>query len=225
MAGADTDLTRRLDIAPRARGQEAYERLRRAIVLGEIRPNERLVEVDLAAALNVSRTPIRESLQRLAAEGLVASAKRGWVVRELTLDEIREIYELREALEGFAARLSASRASESRLRALKQLIAGRASATASVDQRATLVANNEAFHQAIFKACGNERLLQEIARTTQYYFNVRVASLYTDEEMLTSASQHAQLVEAIAARDGDRAEEVMRMHVRESLAVILRHAT
>jgi DNA-binding GntR family transcriptional regulator len=209
----------------RSRGQETYERLRRAIVLGEIRPNERLVEMDLAEALSVSRTPIRESLQRLAADGLVESSKRGWVVRELSLDAIREIYELREALEGFAARLTAMRASEGQIRKLEQLIARRSNNPPQPSERQWLVTNNDALHQAVFRACGNERLLREIIRTSEYYFNMRVASLYTDEEIAASAKQHADLVEAIVQHDGDRAEQVMRLHIRGALDVIQRHAT
>jgi len=209
----------------RSRGQETYERLRRAIVLGEIRPNERLVEMDLAEALSVSRTPIRESLQRLAADGLVESSKRGWVVRELSLDAIREIYELREALEGFAARLTAMRANESQIRKLEQLIARRTTNPPHPSERQWLVTNNDVLHQTVFRACGNDRLLREIIRASEYYFNMRVASLYTDEEIAASAKQHADLVEAIVQHDGDRAEQVMRLHIRGALDIIQRHAT
>src|SRR3954471_15798899 len=89
------------------RTDSVYEQLRSEIVRGQLRPNERLIEAELAERLQVSRTPIREGLQRLAADGLVASRLRGWIVYEHTLDQIRDIYETRAALEGFAARLAA----------------------------------------------------------------------------------------------------------------------
>ena len=78
--------------------EATYRRLRFDIVRGRLRPNERLIEAELADRLAVSRTPVRESLQRLAADGLVVSRRRGWVVYEHTPDEIREIYEIRSAL-------------------------------------------------------------------------------------------------------------------------------
>src|SRR5579859_8257976 len=103
-----------LDTSPN-RAAEVYEELRQAIVEGRIRPNERLIELELARALNVSRTPVRESILQLVADGLVVSRRRGWVVREHSPEEIREIYEVRAALEGFAANLAAVRATDEQL--------------------------------------------------------------------------------------------------------------
>ncbi|MBO0788262.1 MAG: GntR family transcriptional regulator, partial [Actinobacteria bacterium] len=90
---------------------ETCDRLRAEIIRGSIRPNERLVAADLAERLSISRTPVREALQLLEAEGLVVALKRGYMVREHTGTEIREIYEVRAALEGMSARLAAVRAS------------------------------------------------------------------------------------------------------------------
>jgi DNA-binding GntR family transcriptional regulator len=91
---------------------QAYQRLRSEIIRGCIRPNVHLVAADLAERLETSRTPIREALQLLASEGLVVAAKRGYVVREHTRDEIREIYEVRATLEEMAARLVAQRVTD-----------------------------------------------------------------------------------------------------------------
>src|ERR1700728_2381464 len=85
-----------------AKPVDVYERIRLAIVSGDIRPNEPLIENDLAEALGVSRTPIRESLQRLAADDLIVTRKRGWAVKEYTTNEIRENFEIRSGLEGMA---------------------------------------------------------------------------------------------------------------------------
>src|SRR6266516_463803 len=81
--------------APASLSDGVYQRLRSAIVRGDLRPNERLVEADLAGWLEVSRTPVRECLQRLAAERLVANRRRGWIVQEHSTQEIREIYDVR----------------------------------------------------------------------------------------------------------------------------------
>ena len=94
------------------RSDDVYDALRRAIVTGEIRPNQPLIELDLAAQLGVSRTPVRESLQRLVIAGLVVPRKRGWAVREFTVEEMQENAEVRAGLEGYAAYLAAARGSE-----------------------------------------------------------------------------------------------------------------
>lgn len=206
---------------PAQRGQQAYARLRRAIILGEIRPNERLVESELAEVMKVSRTPIREGLQRLAAEGLIKSVRRGWVVRELDPEEIREIYEIREALEGFAARLAAAKATDAQLRKLERMVELRAG-TPPAD-KSQLVLSNDLFHSTIFKAAGNTRLQHEILRASEYYFNLKVATLYTEEEKAATAVQHIEMVRALRNRDGDEAERISRMHIREALTAILRH--
>ena len=94
------------------RSDDIYE-LRRAIVTGEIRPNQPLIEPDLAAQLGVSRTPVRESLQRLVIAGLVVPRKRGWAVREFTVEEMQENAEVRAGLEGMQP-ISRPRAGRSR---------------------------------------------------------------------------------------------------------------
>ena len=90
-----------------SRSDALYAQLQRAIVQGQLRPNQRLIEAELAETLDVSRTPVREALQRLAFDGLVSRHRRGWVVREHGVDEIKDIYACRAALEGYAARLAA----------------------------------------------------------------------------------------------------------------------
>jgi DNA-binding GntR family transcriptional regulator len=196
-----------------------YERLRSEIVHGRIRPNERLVEADLADRLNVSRTPVRESLQRLAADGLVVSRRRGWVVYEHSPAEVREIYEARSALESYAARLAAERASHEQLAHIGAILRDRDGILRS--PRENLVDINEQFHDAIVEAADNQRIKTLILRNRLYYFNYRLAALYTDAEALASREQHEQLVAALVRRDGPAAEELTREHIGLALRVIL----
>lgn len=207
----------------KSRAQAAYEHLRLAIIRGTFRPNERLIEADLAEELDVSRTPIRESLHRLAAEGLVSPVRRGWIVRELTLDEMRDIYEVREALEGYAARLAAERATDEEIALINEMVARRVALTPD-DGRDELVFSNDAFHEAIFLSSRNAPLIEQIGRFGNYYFNLHVASLYSEQELAVSVQQHSALADAISRRDGDAAEDLMRAHVREALRVLLAHA-
>ena len=202
------------------RATEVYERLRQAIVEGSIRPNERLIEAELAERLEVSRTPVRETMLRLAGDGLIVNHRRGWVVREHSAEEVREVYEVRAALEGFAARLAAERATDEQLEAIAanhRDYTDRAEASA----RGELVEHNDAFHDAVITAAHNDLLAQRIRDNSQYYFIHRIAGFLSDDEVRSSIEGHENLVQALVARDPDRAERVARENVFEGLRKVL----
>lgn len=194
-----------------------YQRLRSAIVRGDLRPNERLVEADLAVWLEVSRTPVRECLQRLAAERLVVNRRRGWIVQEHTVEDIREIYGVRGALEGYAAHLAARQASYDQV---EQIMA-----QASVDPgiyadppRRGFVEYNQQFHDTVVESCGNSRLAEAIRRSREYYFNYRIAAVYTAAEVAQAIGEHQAIGQAIQRRDPEAAERLTRAHVHQALA-------
>ena len=198
---------------------EVYRRLRHSIVKGEHRPNARLIEAELAEQLQVSRTPIRDSLLRLAGEGLVLSRRRGWVVREHTSAEIAEIYGVRLALEGYAARLAATIGDDAALERIRS-VHHRGTQDQSRGARERLVDDNDDLHAAIVDASGNARLKESISQSCEYYFNHRVADLYSDDEATQSIASHDVVVRAILARDADAAEAAMRAHIAEALTLI-----
>ena len=199
---------------------EVYEKLRNAIVAGEIRPNERLIESDLAERLEVSRTPVRESMLRLAGDGLIVSVRRGWVVREHSAQEITEVYEVRAALEGFAAGLAAERASDEELANI-EAIHLRYREQVEGSTRGQLVTHNDEFHEAIIAATHNELLAQRIHDNSQYYFIHRIAGFLSDEEVRKSIEGHGEQVAALMARDSLLAERVVRSHVLGGLKNVL----
>jgi DNA-binding GntR family transcriptional regulator len=199
---------------------DAYERLRAAIVRGEIRPNERLIETELAERLQISRTPIREGLQRLALDGLVLSRRRGWVVREHTAAEIAELYEVRAGLEGLAGRLAVARATDEELDRVAEIHRDAGVDTAG-SPREHLADVNAAFHDAILAAAGNPRLGSLVRASRDHFFNHRTAALHSDAESAASIAGHARIVAALLARDADAADAALREHVLEALAVTL----
>jgi DNA-binding GntR family transcriptional regulator len=207
---------------PRAQSltSETHKRLRAEIIRGSIRPNERLIAADLAERLNISRTPVREALQLLEAEGLVVALRRGYMVREHTSEEIREIYEIRAALEGMAARLATARASDDAVTGIAAIKA-HDDTLASADP-VRLVDLNTQFHAAIVAACSNERLGRLNRRNSEHFFNYRIAALYSEEEALAAVRGHARILAALRDRDGDAAERAAREHVEEALALTLR---
>ena len=199
---------------------DAFNRLRDDIIQGVIRPNERLIAADLAATLKTSRTPIREALQLLEAEDLVIGIKRGYVVREHTRDEIVEIYQVRAALEGMAARLVADQSGTAAAKKIEAIGAHKDSLGKTNESNQVVDLNNQ-FHAAIFAACGNARLEKLNRSNSQHFFNYRIAALYTKEEQLHSVRGHALIIKALKAHDGDAAERAAREHVLDSLDVTL----
>ena len=199
---------------------EALTLLRDEIIQGKMRPNERLIAADLAERLNTSRTPIREALQLLEAEQLVVAAKRGYVVREHTKEEIVEIYEVRAALEGMAARLAAQKTGTSAYREIEAIGAHRDSLITTNDRKLIVDLNDE-FHAAIFAACGNSRLDRINRSNSQHFFNYRISELYTKEETKISIKGHALILKAIKNHDADQADSAAQEHVLEALKVTL----
>lgn len=202
-----------------SRTESVYKQLRRAIVRGELRPNQRLIEGDLAKRLHVSRTPIRETLQRLALDNLVTSHRRGWIVREHTVEEIKEIYECRIALESYAARLAAEHAAPEQLEALYAVL--RRGAEDRRPLREWMAPANEALHDGIIEAARNATLADLCRRSRLYYFNHRIAALYTDEEAAESQHQHHALLDAIRLHRPDEAERRSREHIASALRFVL----
>ena len=197
----------------------AHRQLRDDIIHGRIRPNQRLIAADLAERLEISRTPIREALQLLAAEGLVVGVKRGYMVREHTADEIREIYEVRAALEGMAARLVAERGSDESIALIEKIGAHEDSLAHA--PRSELVELNGLFHQAIVDAASNSRLGRMNQRNSEHFFNYKIAELYSDGEALIAVRGHARILDALKKRDVAAAGHAARDHVIDSLGVTL----
>ena len=198
---------------------EAHRRIRTDIIEGRIRPNVHLVANDLAQQLEISRTPIREALQLLASEGLVVATRRGFVVREHSTEQIRQIYEVRAALEGMAARLAAERATKEQITAIERL---GAHTKATVDNLRDLIVDlNDAFHESIMIAAGNPRLQTINQRNSEHFFNYNIAKLYSREEAADAIAGHAKMLSAIKKRDGDAAARAAREHVLDALEVTL----
>jgi len=199
----------------------AYNRLREAILRGDLRPNARLVETELAGWLNVSRTPLREALARLASDGLVETRRRAWIVRVHTAQEVGEIHEVRAALEGVAALLACQRATDAQIQKIADFHHAQNRAKLEMPASDYLVEYNDAFHEAVVAASGNERLRVFIRRNREFFFTYRIAGLYTEEEARASLQGHDEVVDALIRRDGERAERAMREHIFEARDVII----
>jgi DNA-binding GntR family transcriptional regulator len=207
---------------PRGRTTEAVtDALREAILDGSLHPSTWLREDELAAAFQVSRTPVREALRRLADEGLaVKTVHSGTVVAPLSLDDVLALYVVRVDLEGLAARLAATRRPADLLERLEQVHAEmqRSVADGEVDR---LAAQNLAFHRLLREAADNpylERFLTQVEHAVR-----RVPSTFTiagrAEQVL---HEHDAVLSAIRDGDGEAAERAAKEHMRQAREVRLR---
>ena len=198
-----------------------FERLRCWILEGEYEPDERLVEEQLAERLGVSRTPIRQALTMLEAEGLVEMApNRGATVCSFSVDEVWDIYDLRAVLEGHAARRAAGRIRTQELAVLRSLAEQMERTTPErfsdhEEEIRQLVARNQRFHGTIVTACRNQRLERLVRRTVEIPLMFKAFFWYTPYERTISNHYHWQILHALEQGDADRAEIVMREHVYE----------
>jgi DNA-binding GntR family transcriptional regulator len=199
-------------------GENAYERILAAIESRELEPGSRLRETELAKRLGLSRTPVREALKQLEAEGVVEHRPhQGAVVAQLDHTAVVELYFLREILEGAAARLAAIHATDAEIELLQSMIDVDRTL---LDQPQELQRRNKLFHQRLYRTSRNRFLIRALD-------NLRITlALGTSIEAKTSGGaaaidSHAELVAAIAAHKPSLAEEMARDHVRGAFKVRL----
>lgn len=194
-------------------GAAAYRLIREAILRGQLAPGERLNEVELARAWQISRTPIRDALRRLEAEGLVRAVPgKGVTVPRLGRADVGELYEMLEALEGMAARRTAERASGTHLAHLNTLIKeyGAALRQNNVTRLGEIVAE---FHATVARTALNGRLERAIETLRAQLASAERQALRQRGTAARSFRELAKLTAAIRARDGGRAEAAMREHL------------
>lgn len=201
----------------------AYRHLREAILQGQITMGTRINELELATAWRISRTPIRDAMRRLEAEGLVEGvAGRGVVVPRLSLADIDELYEVREVLEGRAARRAAERATPEFHSRFKVLIRAFGAAVKQGDLDRMFSIDSE-LHTGIAAMSGNSRLQRAIDTVRAQVHQIRLRSFHVKGRAAKSLREMAKLTASMRARDGSRAEAAMREHIaslRADLPVI-----
>jgi len=198
----------------RSRADFVFESLRDAISDGRIAVGERVREEEIARNLGVSRTPVREALQRLHQRGLlVFGAGRGLVVAELSQHQVLQLYAMREILEGSAARFAAQHATAADVAILYRLQKELAEAKPDA---LLLVTLNRRFHQAIYEAAHNQYLLQTLNMLHDSLALLHNATFRVPSRRSDSDEEHRRIVAAIETRDPDAAEEAAREHIRQA---------
>ena len=202
-----------------------YAELRQGILEGRYGLGASLIEVELAEAFGVSRTPVREALRRLAAEGLVEMEfNRRARVAAWKPSDLEHIYELRAVLESYAASRAASRISAEKVDLVAELCDGEAEAIASEspDRIDRIIALNARLHLLIVEAAENSRLRDLITPLVEIPSVLRSPSQHTDRHLQANLRDHIALLEALRHRDADWAASIMRMHMLDEKESLIR---
>ncbi|WP_074257734.1 GntR family transcriptional regulator [Vannielia litorea] len=204
---------------PGSQGEGAYQRLLVELREGRLNPGDRLRETELAERLGVSRTPVREAIRQLEADGIVTHVPRqGAAIRTLDYAEVMELYEMRTVLEGTAARLAARAASEIEIEELLHM--NRALEKLGNSPEAFVL--NRQFHAALLDAAKNRFLARSIAGLHKSLMILGPTTLTHPDRAAEAVEEHYGVLEALKARDGALAEAAMRAHIEKAQRVRVR---
>lgn len=198
-----------------------FETLRDAIITGKMGPGERLMEIQLAEEMGVSRTPVREAIRKLELEGFVVMVPRkGAYVAGVSIKDIADVFEVRAALEALAASLAAERITEEELDRLERSIVSinEVSDGKNINK---VVESDVDFHDMLYQASRNEKLITIITNLKEQLQRYRATSLAEEGRTKDAVDEHKQIVEALSERNGELAAELARQHIENAENVML----
>lgn len=199
-----------------------FNTLRKAILTGELKPGERLMEIHLANRLGVSRTPIREAIRKLELEGLVIMIpRRGAEVAQITEKSLKDVLEVRRALDALCTELACDRISDEEMKRLKQACDEFEDAVATGDVT-TIAAADVAFHDIIIEATGNERLIQLINNLSEQMYRYRFEYIKDESRHENLINEHRMIYESIIHRDKISAADAAKFHIDNQEKSIIR---
>jgi len=200
--------------------KDAYSLIMEAIEAGSFKPGDRLVEAELAERFGVSRTPVREALQRLETQAMVTRDGRSLIVASLDHNDLSELYAVRTELEGLAARLAARHATEEEVHVLRSMV---------IEDRALLGRDprllsraNKRFHKQIHLASHNRFLVQQLDLVHRSMALMATTSFAAEGRDGPALAEHEKIVQAIEARDGDAAYAALKAHISKAYETRLR---
>ena len=190
-----------------------FNTLREAILKGDLKPGERLMELQLASKLGVSRTPIREAIRMLEQEGLaVTTPRKGAEVAKMTLKDMEDVLEIRDALDELAVRIACQKSSDEQLRQLEDMkeLFEKSTQTGNVKKIAEA---DVTFHDVIYEATGNPKLVTLLNNLREQVYRYRVEYIKDPKNYPTLIAEHEAILESLKNRDVKNAVEAMHVHV------------
>jgi len=195
-----------------------FKNLRNSILNGDFYPGQRLMEIQIAQSLGVSRTPVREAIRKLELEGFVVMLPRkGAYVADISLKEIKEVLEVRASLEGLAAYLATDRISEDEIKHLEKIVK---SMSKDLSMEEFLMKDVE-FHEYISKASSNKKLHSIINSLWEQVYRFRVTYISDDENIANIIKEHKLILEAIKSRNSSMAKRYAKEHIEKSEKFII----
>ncbi|WP_425446256.1 GntR family transcriptional regulator [Dethiothermospora halolimnae] len=193
-----------------------FESLRQAIIEGDLRPGERVMEVQLAEKLGVSRTPVREAIRKLELEGLLVMVPRkGAYVADVSFKDVLNVIEVRASLEGLAASLSAERMTEEEIEKLKEK-GKEFNKCLKENDTDGMIQKDVEFHDIIFQGTRNDRLVSIVESLRDQIHRFRVAYIREYEQSHNLETEHEKIIEAICKRDTKKAREHAQYHIENA---------
>ncbi len=197
-----------------------FHTLREAILRGDLKPGERLMEIQLSNRLGVSRTPIREAIRMLEQEGLaVTIPRKGAQVAKMTEKDMEDVLQIREALDELAASIACEQIDEEELEALRETMREFEESTTTADVPRIAEADVR-FHDIIYQATGNPRLVNILNNLREQMYRYRVEYLKDEKSYPVLVQEHRQIIEGLAARNKEMVSQAMQTHVRNQLSTI-----
>lgn len=199
-----------------------FETLRKSIISGDIKPGERLMEVSLADQMGVSRTPVREAIRRLEAEGLVTMIPRkGTHVSELSVKDIMDVLEVRAVLDQLATALAAKRMQTAQIKALESIHKQYITNVEKENMEGAIRKDVE-FHDVIYAASGNPRLVAVASSLREHVYRFRV--IYMKDNLIAEnvLHEHEEILEALRNAQEDRAADLAEEHIKHQMDTIIR---
>ncbi|WP_206811373.1 GntR family transcriptional regulator [Paradesulfitobacterium ferrireducens] len=188
-----------------------FEAMREAIISGVLKPGERLMEIQLAEEMGVSRTPVREAIRKLELEGFVVMIPRkGAYVAGVSHKDVADVFEIRAALEGLAAGLAAERVTEDEIEQMERVLFYKEGEERDLEM---IVKSDTDFHALVYKASRNQRLVQILENLREQIQRFRATSLAVPGRVRDALEEHRAIVEALANHDVEKAQELANSHI------------
>ncbi|PAF48030.1 GntR family transcriptional regulator [Helicobacter sp. 12S02634-8] len=199
-------------------GEQVYQSIINAIKNATLAPGDRIKENDLVKTTGFSRTPIREAISLLLNEGMITNdQKRGLIITELDQNMIAQIYEMREVLEGAAAKLAAQHASDVEISILEKIVQHHAQAKTLED----IIQNNRIFHTTLYQCSHNKFLLKSVQELENSLLLLGSTTLKDPKRGQQSYQEHLTILQALKNRDCHQAQEAAKAHIRQAYQIRL----